>query len=73
MFHLTSISHEQGPYCIYKSNGGRTTETRHAGHQEVTPPKRGGSLKYQITLITAVKLQYTSVTWYLKAVLTTKP
>jgi len=30
-------------------NGGRTTETRHAGKQEVTPPKRGSSL-YQITL-----------------------
>ena len=29
---------------IYKSNGGRTTGTRHAGKQEVTPPKRGSSL-----------------------------
>ena len=29
---------------IYISNGGRTTETRHAGKQEVTPPKRGSSL-----------------------------
>ena len=34
---------------IYKSNGGRTTETRQAGKQEITPPKRGSSL--QITLI----------------------
>jgi len=29
---------------IYKSNGGRTTDTRHAGKQEDTTPKRGGSL-----------------------------
>jgi hypothetical protein len=27
-----------------KSNTGRTTKTRHAGKQEVTPPKRGSSL-----------------------------
>ena len=29
---------------LYKSNGGRTTETRHAGKHEDTTPKRGGSL-----------------------------
>jgi len=29
---------------VYKSNGGRTTETRHAGKQEDTTPKRGSSL-----------------------------
>ena len=34
---------------IYKSNGGRTTETRHAGKQEDTPPKK--EVPYQITLI----------------------
>ena len=29
---------------IYKSNGGRTTETRQAGKQEDITPKRGSSL-----------------------------
>ena len=31
-------------YYIYKSNGGRTTETRQAGKQEDTTPKRGSYL-----------------------------
>ena len=31
-------------YTYSKINGGRTTETRHADKQGVTPPKRGSSL-----------------------------